>query len=196
MEKFEEALYNKVKSEVLKWNEDGIYAISFFVYPNEAYEYNGFSNVSMWAISYNTETDCKGADEFDEERWNYAFWRQNETMIIDVDEPNDYADALFDWYAQQGITNIGEENIEEAYDEKYRFIGKGPAGHYELIQLAVRVAKRLQEDGTVKAHFGKDLPIIIHGLEYCWFDLEATKKANPDGQADTFLKAMKVLGFC
>lgn len=196
VENLENALYDKVKSEILKWDEEDIYAISFFVESNGAYEYNGFENVSMWAISYNTEDDCDGADELDEERWNYAFWRQNETMIIDVDTPNKYTDALFDWYAEQGITNIGEENEDEMYDEHFAYIGKGPAGHYELLQLASGIAKRLQEDGTIKEHFGKELPIIIHGLEYAWFDIEATEKANPNGQADTFLKAMKELGFC
>ena len=196
VENFENALYDKVKSEILKWDEENIYAISFFVESNGAYEYNGFENVSMWAISYNTEDDCDGADELDEERWNYAFWRQNETMIIDVDTPNKYTDALFNWYAEQGITNIGEENENEMYDENFAYIGKGPAGHYELLQLASGVAKRLQEDGTIKEHFGKELPIIIHGLEYAWFDIEATEKANPNGQAETFIKAMKELGFC
>lgn len=196
VENFENALYDKVKSEILKWDEEDIYAISFFVESNGAYEYNGFKNVSMWAISYNTEDDCDGADELDEERWNYAFWRQNETMIIDVHTPNKYTDALFDWYAEKGITNIGEENEDEMYDENFAYIGKGPVGHYELLQLASGIAKRLQEDGTIKEHFGKELPIIIHGLEYAWFDIEATEKANPNGQADTFLKAMKELGFC
>lgn len=196
VENLENALYDKVKSEVLKWDEEDIYAISFFVESNGAYEYNGFENVSMWAISYNTEDDCDGADELDEERWNYAFWRQNETMIIDIFTPNKYTDALFDWYAEQGITNIGEENEDEMYDEHFAYIGKGPAGHYELLQLASGIAKRLQEDGTIKEHFGKELPIIIHGLEYAWFDIEATENANPNGQADTFLKAMKELGFC
>lgn len=196
VENFENALYDKVKSEILKWDDEDIYAISFFVESNESYEYNGFENVSMWAISYNTEDDCDGADELDEERWNYAFWRQNETMIIDIDTPNKYTDALFDWYAEQGITNIGEENEDEMYDENCAYIGKGPAGHYELLQLASGVAKKLQEDGTIKAHFGKELPIIIHGLEYAWFDIEATENANPNGQADTFLKAMEELGFC
>ena len=195
MENFKEALYNKVKSEVLKWNEEGIYAISFFVYPNEAYEYKGYSNVSMWAISYNTESDCKGAGDFDEERWNYAFWRQNETMIIDVDKSNEYTDALFEWYAQQGITDIGEEK-GEIYDERCRYIGNGPAGHRELLQIASDIAKRLHEEGIIKEHFGKDLPVIVHGLEYPWYDIEATQNANPNGQEDVFLKAMKVLGFC
>lgn len=84
----EKILYDKVKSEMSNWNEDGIYAISFFVYSNMAYEFKDFSNVSTWAISYNTEADCKGAGPLDEERWNYAFWRQNTTWIIDIDEPN------------------------------------------------------------------------------------------------------------
>lgn len=195
VENFENALYDKVKSEIMKWNEDDIYAISFFVESNEAYEYNGFENVTMWAISYNTEGDCAGADELDEERWNYAFWRQDETMIIDVDTPDKYTDALFKWYAEHGITNIGEENEEDAYDEDYNYIGKGPVGHYELLQLASSVARNLQDEGVIKEKFGKELPIIIHGLEYAWYDIEATKNANPNGQADTFFKAIDELGF-
>ena len=196
VENFENALYDKVKNEILKWDEEDIYAISFFVESNECNEYNGFENVTMWSISYNTEKDCDGADELDEERWNYAFWRQDETMIIDVDTPNIYTDALFEWYAKKGITNIGEENDDDVYDENMNYIGKGPVGHYELLQIATGVAERLQKEGVIKEHFGKELPIIIHGLEYAWYDLEATQKANPDDQADTFLKAMKELGFC
>ena len=83
----EKILYDKVKSVMSNWNEDGIYAISFFVYSNETYEFRNFTNVSTWAISYNTEADCEGAGPLDEERWNYAFWRQDETSIIDIDEP-------------------------------------------------------------------------------------------------------------
>ena len=196
MTEFTTALYDKVKSEILKWNEDGIYAISFFINANESNEYNGFENVSSWAISYNTEKDCNGADELDEERWNYAFWRQDETMIIDTDEPDVFTEKLFDWYAENGIINIGEENEDEMYDEDCNYIGKGPSGHYELLQLASEVARKLQEDGVIKEHFGKEIPVIIHGLEYAWYDIEATKNANPDGEADTFIKAMEDLGFC
>lgn len=196
MTEFTTALYDKVKSEILKWNEDGIYAISFFINANESNEYNGFENVSSWAISYNTEKDCNGADELDEERWNYAFWRQDETMIIDTDEPDVFTEKLFDWYAENGIINIGEENEDEMYDEDCNYIGKGPSGHYELLQLASEVARKLQEDGVIKEHFGKEIPVIIHGLEYAWYDIEATKNANPDGEADTFIKAMEKLGFC
>ena len=188
-----EKLYNAVKSIIDSWQEEGIYAISFFVYSNEAYEYNGFSNVSSFAISYNTEEDCEGAGQYDEERWNYAFWRQDESPVIDPDTPNELTDLLFDWYKENGITNIGEED-DDCYDENYNYIGKGPVGHYELLGLVSDVAKRLQQEAFFEKKFGRKLPIIIHGLEYAWFDIEATQNANINGEADIFLKAMKKLG--
>lgn len=193
MRNITEKLYQKVKSIMDTWNEDGIYAISFFVYPNEAYEYKGFSNVSYFAVSYNTEEDCEGAGQYDEERWNYAYWRQDETLVIDTFEPNELADLLFDWYKENGITNIGEED-DDCYDDDFNYIGKGPAGHYELLMMVSDVAKRLQEEGFTERKFGRKIPIIIHGLEYAWYDIEATKNANTNGEADVFLKAMEELG--
>ena len=193
MTNISEELYLKIKSIIDTWCENGIYAISFFVYSNEAYEYNGFSNVPSFAISYNTESDCPGAGPYDEERWNYAFWRQDETMIIDPNEPNELTALLYDWYKENGISNLGEED-EDCYDEDCNYIGKGPVGHYELLTLVSEAAKRLQQEGFIENKFGKKLPIIIHGLEYAWYDIEATQNANMNGEADTFLKAMKKLG--
>lgn len=188
-----EKLYLKAKSIMDAWCEDGIYAISFLVDSNETYECKGFHNVSSFAISYNTEEDCEGAGQYDEERWNYAFWRQDETFVIDPDEPDELTDLLFDWYRENGISNIGEED-EDCYDDDYHYIGKGPVGHYELLTLVSEVAKRLQQEGYLEGKFGRKLPIIIHGLEYAWYDIEATKNANISGEADTFLKAMDELG--
>lgn len=144
-----EKLYSTVKQIISSWSEDGIYAISFFVYSNEEYEYNGFSNVSSFAVSYNTEEDCENAGQYDEERWNYAFWRQNETPVIDPETPNELTDILFDWYSENGVTNIGEED-EDCYDEDCNYIGKGPSGHYELLTLVCEVAKRLQEESFIE----------------------------------------------
>lgn len=118
----EAELFDKVESEILKWNEEGIYAISFLVDSNEAYEYRGFENASMWTISYNTESDCDGAGLYDEERWNYAFWRQDEIPIISLEESDIYSEMLFDWYEENGITNIGEEDSDEDYDEDGRYM--------------------------------------------------------------------------
>lgn len=165
----EAELYDKVESEIQKWNEEGIYALSFLVDSNEAYEYRGFENASMWTISYNTESDCDGAGLYDEERWNYALWRQDEIPIISLEESDIYSEMLFDWYEENGITNIGEEDSDEDYDEDGRYIGKGPVGHYELLEIASNVGRKLQEEGVIEDHFGKPLPIIVHGLEYAWY---------------------------
>ncbi len=184
-----EKLYDTVKTIIANWNEDGIYALSFFVYSNEAYKYNGFRNVSSFAVSYNTENDCEGAEQYDEERWNYAFWRQDETPVIDPDAPNELNALLFEWYKENGITNIGDED-EDCYDEDCNYIGKGPIGHYELLGLVSELAKRLQEEAFIEKKFGRKLPILVHGLEYAWYDIEATRNANVNGEADAFLKAM------
>ena len=45
---------NRVKNIILQWDEKEIYAISFFVYSNEAYEWGGCSSVTDFHISYNT----------------------------------------------------------------------------------------------------------------------------------------------
>lgn len=187
-------LYQKVKLIMDEWQESDIYAISFFVSSNSAYEYNGYTNLSCFAISFNTEADCNGAAQYDEERWNYAFWRQDEQAIIYHDEPNELTELLFEWYRENGITALGEEDEENDYDDDGNYVDKGPVGHYELLTLVAEVAERLQREGYVAEKIGKPLPIIVHGLEYAWYDIEATKKANPNGEADVFLKAAEKLG--
>ena len=58
-------------------------------------------------VSYQTESDCYDADELSEERWNYAFWQQNETPVIEADDGDKGMKILFDWYRENGIEHIG-----------------------------------------------------------------------------------------
>lgn len=190
----QQALYNRIKSVMQTWHKPNVYAVSFFVYSNECFEYRGFENVSELAISCESEDNCPGAGPSDEERWNYAYWTQDDTAIIDTSKSNLLTDMLFDWYTENGIETPGQET-GPFYDENMRYIGKGPDGHYELLQLAASVARQLQEEGFIESKFGRHIPILIHGLEYCWYDIEATKKANPCGEADDFLKACEMIGF-
>ncbi len=188
-------LEKKLRDVILAWNEVDIYAVSFFVYSNEMLEYKGHSNVTEFYVSYNTENDCAGAGELSEERWNYAFWRQNEISIIEADDENEGMKILFEWYEENGVYNIGYENYDSCYDDEMRYIGKGPVGYYELLSEITAVAKKLQDSGFIKNKFGRSIPLIIHDLEYPWYIIEATKKANSNGEADMFLAAMKKLGF-
>lgn len=187
-------LEKKICEIISAWNEDDIYAISFFVYANESYEYGGVSNVTTFSVGYNTESDCNGAGELSEERWNYAFWRQDDTPVIEAEDENEGMKILFDWYRENGINNIGYEDYQSCYDSEMRYVGKGPVGYYELLSEVTVVAEKLQKYGFIKNKFGKSVPIIIHDLEYPWYIIKATKTANPGGEANAFLAAMKALG--
>ena len=187
-------LENKIRDIISTWDEKDIYAISFLVYSNESYEYNGYSNITTFSISYNTERDCGGADNLSEERWNYAFWRQNETPIIDINNDNEGAVILFEWYKENGIDDIGYEDVNTCYDEDMRYIGKGPKGYYELLLEITAVTKKIKDSGFIKNKFGTSIPIIIHDLEYTWYVIEATKEVNPNGEADMFFATLKKLG--
>lgn len=185
-------LEGKLRGILSAWEEDDIYAISFLVYANEAYRYRGYSNVTEFSVSYNTEKDCPGAGALSEERWNYAFWRQEEVPVIAAD--GEGMDILFDWYQEKGISNIGYEDPKTCYDEKMHYIGKGPGGYWELLWEIAAVARKLQDSGFIARQFGRPIPILIHDLEYSWYTLEATEKANPRQEADLFFAAMKRLG--
>ena len=187
-------LESKLRGIISAWNEENIYAISFFVYSNKSYEYNGYSNVTKFSVSYNTENDCCGVDKLSEKRWNYAFWRQDEIPVIEVNNENEGIKILFDWYEENGIDNIGYEDYNACYDDEMKYIGKGPVGYYELLSEVTAVAKKLQDSGFVKNKFGTPIPIIIHDLEYPWYIIEANKKVNSNGEADLFFDAMKKLG--
>ena len=184
-------LYEKIKPIIEAWNESDIYAISFFVYSNSGFSYRQYSNISELAISYNTEKDCDGASDYSEVRWNFAFWRQNTAYIIDPHTENDEGmETLFQWYEENGIENIGYECFENVYDENMLYIGKGPIGYYELLTVVSDVAREMQLDGFITRKFGR-IPIIVHDFEYCWYVMEATAHANPGGEADIFLEAVK-----
>ena len=184
-------LYEQTKSIIVSWDEQDVYAISFFVYSNETNTYKNYNNVSEFSISYNTENDCKNAPKYSEYRWNYAFWRQNTISIINPNEANNEGiNVLFRWYHENGVKDIGLENHDSIYDENHQYIGKGPIGYYELLTVVSNVAKQLQTEGVISKKFG-GIPIIVHDLEYCWYVKEATLFANPNGEADVFLEALK-----
>jgi hypothetical protein len=176
-------LYKKIEPIIESWDEEEIYALSFFVHTNE-----GSENIPTFAISYNTEEDCEYSSPLSEQRWNYAFWRQDENEIIGDEESTT---ILLQWYKENGIKDIGYEDETLMYDDDYNYIGKGPNGYYELLQIVSNVAKRLHDNKGISNTFKREIPIIIHDSEYSWFSEEATKNGNPNGIADIFLEALR-----
>mgnify|MGYP000006485772 CR=1 FL=1 len=184
---FEKILSDKCKSVIDSWRENDIYAISFLIYSNMGETFENVENFPEFSIGYNTERFCGKAPKISEERWNYAFWSQNNQVIISADN-NEMSRHLIDWYQEIGIENPGL-TLENEYDEDFNYVGKGPGGYYELLMLVSRVARKLQEDGTIKSRFG-EIPIIVHDLEYSWYCKNATVEANPNGQASDFITAL------
>lgn len=168
----EKLLYDKIRPVAASWQEPDIYAVSFFVYSNEEYRMGEWENLPTFEISFNTESNCNGAGRYSEERWNYAFWPQDTTSIIDPNCPDSMTNALFAWFREQGVEDPGEE---EDYEE-------GPIGWRMLVKLAGRVARRLRDEGMFPG-----IPILIHDLEYTECTKEATRFANPGGEAEDFL---------
>ena len=179
---FEAYLYDRILPVIESWDAENVYAISFFVYSNEAFEHDGVTNVSEFCIAYCTEEGCNHAPPLSEARWNLPCSNlQGETYIIDPYNHDDGVKTLFQWYREQGIENIGHEDIGDDY----------PVGYYELIWAVSNVARRMQTEGIIRSKFGR-IPIIVHDLEIMWYLIEqATEHANPNGEAELFLQAVR-----
>lgn len=196
-ERFKAMIRDRVLSILYAWPADDQYAIMFFIYPNESYEYRGYSNIPEFQMNYRCESDLlennnpffDPVDE-DENRWNPAFW-DDDTLasVIGFDEPNAMADALIDWYETIGVENIGLEAEDTVYDENSVYIGKGPNGLPELLQIISEVAAELQNDGTIENRFGRKIPVILADFEFTWYMIRATQNANPNGEAEGYIES-------
>lgn len=182
----ESLLTNRITERIAKWDQHDIYAISLLVTYDELSVFHGVENFSEVSVGYNTEDACGHAPLLSEERWNYACWEQNNEVILDSTDTVG-ADMYLKWCAEQGISDIGNESEDEMYDDDMNYIGKGPNGIFELVDLLSRIALNLRSTDIFKEAYG-NIPIIIHDLDYSWYTVNATKKANPNGEADSFLE--------
>ncbi len=170
---FKEYIKEKIKTELPNLKLNGVYAISFFLNCNEVYV-----TIPQLSISCNTENE-ENMDPMSEERWNFAFWLMNVIDIIS-EEDRESINKLQEWYKEIGVNNPGFEDMswDVAYDNG-RYIGKGPEGIYEFVQLVKEIIQELHNSGFIIEVFGKAIPIIIHDLEYVWYMIDSTVEANP-----------------
>lgn len=119
---------------------------------------------------------------YSEIRWNYSDLERDETMLDDEYE------ILFNWFEQYGIENIGYEDLDDMYDEKMSYIGKGPNGFRELFKVIKLVAKEIQESDYFMKKCSKRIPIIIQELNNVYYAIDATEEVNVHGEATDYLK--------
>lgn len=194
---FKALLRERIQEILHEWPIRDQYAIMFLINSNEANEYEGYQNLPEFTCMYKCESDMETShnpffpalDE-DEEHWNPAFWDYDtEQPVIYYQETNQMADLLIKWYQAIGVQDIGYEDPALRYDTNMIYIGKGPNGLQELLQLVVEITKEMQTDGTIEKIFGKKIPVILADFEFSWYMVKATYDANPNGEADNYIDA-------
>ncbi|WP_164494578.1 hypothetical protein, partial [Streptomyces sp. ADI92-24] len=161
-----------------------IYVVSFFI-DNEADD----PRQPTLTIGYNTEAQFRHtiADASDEAeaRWNYAFWLQNElTVIADLTRDPEGAAARHQWISELGLWYDHEPTQP---DDWMKTIGPTAALiEANFNQTCVQLARHLHDDGVIKSALGKQVPVVLHELEYYEGIARRTEAANPSGLADDF----------
>ncbi len=171
----ETIIFNDIKGVINSWDSDTtseIYAISFFIYNNE-----DDPRKPTLTLGYNTETcysdSIDGASDKEEARWNYAFWMQNQELLFGEDEVT--SELVKQW-------------IEEGFDSDNNdtFFQFGEEITEKFVSICIAVSRKLHTEDVIKNKFGKDIPIIIHELEYYDVIAKQTVEANPPHIADEF----------
>lgn len=140
-------------------------------------------------IGYNTYGNLQGniglASSESEAKWNFAFWLQNELAEIGgVDDP-----LLKAWFAESPYYFSDEEDeASQEDDDLFDELGE-KAGKFEseFLEGVIAMTQRLFNEGVIKQVFGKDIPVLIHELEYYDAPADWTSRANPQGLADEFV---------
>ncbi len=183
MQIYTNEIFNKYYLQIVRninsWkNPDDIYAISFWL-SRDLYHciklvvgYNTISHYKREVSAIVPEQTAK---------WNFAFWLQNVTVEIssnDIDFQN-WVMALPDYIdLERKDKNVGRKLLSiEQTNEAF------------IVEM-IKIVKELFENNVISKAFGKNIPIIIHELEYDKKSVKWTKQANPKGLTDEFLDVL------
>ena len=139
-----EKVQQSIEQKISEWQVDDIYAISLYVFNEE-----DDPRRPVAVLSYNTERQVQkstpAASNEQEARWNYAFWLQNQEMCWGQ---GDTVEDIKEWVTEQDLLDREDEITE-------KFVG-----------LLVAIVQDIHASGLLRDKFGKELPILIHELEY------------------------------
>lgn len=152
-----EKLREMIISNMKEWTDKDIYAISLFVYDKDDNPCR-----PTVTLGYNTESQVQAEYSGDEQeaRWNYAFWIQNEFFCFGENETEK---DVIDWLVSNDLPNYDDD--DEAWDDDATYdmveiVSK------KFIEILIDVVKEVHQAGVLTKQFGKEIPIIIHELEY------------------------------
>lgn len=127
--------------------------------------YNTFTNFQATRISSTDELDYK---------WNFAYWIADD--IGHIGGENEL--ALASW------VDANRTLSQEVIPHRGKF-------QDEFIQVVIKIAQRLFTEKVIEKKFGKNIPIIVHDLEYYDEPIHWTVSANPPELIEEFLRFAK-----
>ncbi|MDF2699193.1 MAG: hypothetical protein K0Q49_749 [Haloplasmataceae bacterium] len=175
-------LYESLKNKILDF-KDGIdiYVISLYVYDRD-----GDPRYKTVTLGYNTNKHFKKSikDAFDEAeaKWNYAYYLQNEELVIGVNETEKA--MITNWIKDNNLYFSDQKLVEN--HEKAMIIGEEITKQF--VKVLIDVVKRLHQEGIIKQKFIIEIPIIIHELEYYDDIAKQNKLANPENVIKEFVE--------
>ncbi len=183
--------YEKLEKSIKEISDEyvkDIYAISFYFYAED--DDLRFPTIE---VSYNTNENVKNetqnASSEMEAKWNYAFWLQEEIERVGGEDD----ELLQKWFKDTPYYFTDEED-EEAEDDDELFdklLDQGEKFDKEFIDGIIEIVQRLFSNNVIELKFGKNIPILIHELEYYDTPINWTKKANAPELIEEFLKAVE-----
>ena len=140
-----EKLQALIEQTISSWKEEDIYAISLYVCDEEDNPYR-----PTVTLGYNTERQVdeslQEASNEQETRWNYAFWIQNQELCWGL---GDSAEEVKNWLSEQDLWDKDEDEVTTAF-----------------VEMLVDIVKDIHASGLLQQKFGKEIPVLIHELEY------------------------------
>lgn len=188
---FSDMVFQKTAAALAGLSEEtrnDVYALSFWLY-------GGNEWLPSLSVSYNTcqqfvKRQGETHNQDDEAKWNYAYWLQDEAELLGVDAyrnnqelqawlenaPFAYTEEQYEAMFDNDDENEGED-IDDKSNEFYQ----------AFVETQIAVVQRLFAEGVIARTFGKNIPVLVHELEYYDVPLAWTERANPKGLADEFL---------
>lgn len=182
--------YQKIKTTIEAIDKEcasDIYALSFWK-TND----NDDPRYPMIIIGYNTESQVNeeqfNASGVDEARWNYAFWLQNELFILGGEGDESYSFWLRTtpfYYSDEAVKRAEMDDDADMLNYQDSCSGNIQTLFMENV---IAIANKLHQDNVIQSKFSRQLPIIIHELEYYDLPVGWSKQANSPQSLTDFLR--------
>jgi hypothetical protein len=176
-----------------------VYVVSFLVYDED-----DDPRRPTLTIGYNTQTQVQqvlaaqpgsellpaGAPTDEAEaRWNYAFWLQNELVVIGDSTRDPVGAQLRDqwindsglWFDEPEAAPVDAPDAWDAVEPMADQITQ------RFVQACVQLANQLHADGLIQKSLGRSVPALVHEVEYYDAIADQAEAANPPGVAADFV---------